>query len=101
MSENQLMTKREYVNACERRCRECGCIKYNRSMATNRVLVKCEKPNPCLISFDSLDGWTGIEEFFMNQENWKQTCPYADERLMMLFNTEEFQKPLGHRKIRI
>jgi len=96
------MNKHEYIEACHERCKQCGRLKYNRSPITNRLCVQCKKGDRhgTFYYFESTD-WIGIEEFFMHESNWKDFCSYADERIMMMVNTDEFVHPSDGRKMRI
>lgn len=88
------MTKHEYIESCRKNCNECGYLQYSRSSMTNRILVRCTKsdqPSNGLYYFQDAR-FVGMDEFFMDESNWEDHCPYSDKMMLMLFNTDEFKK---------
>ena len=93
------MSRKEYIDECKKQCRECGRLKYSTSLISNRPVIRCTISDTN--AFSSTDSWCGVEEFFTNEKNWQSTCPYADARLLCLFNSEPFKYPTHLRKIKI
>lgn len=88
------MTESEYIDECILQCRICKQVSFSRSCISGRSTIWC-----LLKGHDQYD-YMGLEEFFLNSENWRD-CEHFVDRMMRLFDLKRERVPFAERTIKI